>query len=153
VGLRGLIVTAGGLGRIPFAPGTWGTLPGVAIALLLPGGPWWPFWLGGAFLLVSALNILLCPWAERTSGKKDPSFFVIDEVAGYLVVVAGPEKPTVAAAIVAFFLFRLFDVLKPPPARQAERLPAGWGILLDDVAAGVYGWLVLLAIRAAWVGI
>ena len=140
---RAWIVTGFGLGRLPRAPGTWGTLLGVAIFLVLPDSPAYPYWLAGVFVLVSALNILLCPFAERHFGKKDPGPFVIDEVAGYLVVVAGLSKPSLLAGVVAFFLFRVFDVLKPPPARQFESLPAGWGIWLDDVMAGIYGWLVL----------
>lgn len=150
---RALIVTALGLGRLPIAPGTWGTLGGVAIFLALPGDASYPYWLAGAFLAVSALNLALCPWAERHWGKKDPGAFVIDEVAGYLVVVAGLAKPSLAAGVAAFFLFRLFDILKPPPARRAERLPAGWGIWLDDVLAGAYGWAALAGLRALGIGL
>ena len=105
----------------------------------------------GVFLVVCAVNLALCPWAERHFGRKDPGAFVIDEVAGYLVVVAHVGKPSIEAAVAAFLLFRLFDVVKPPPARQLERLPAGWGILLDDVMAGVYGWLALRGLILAGV--
>lgn len=82
----------------------------------------------------------------RARGREDPGPVVIDEAAGYLFTVAWlPHGPWTAAA--GFVLFRVLDILKPPPARQLERIPGGWGIVLDDVAAGVIGHLLL---RAAW---
>ena len=147
---RHLIVTAGGLGFMPIASGTWGTLAGVALVYVLPADSF-ALWLAIAFVAVSILNILLCPWAERTYGKKDPGQFVIDEVAGYCVTVAALAKPDLVTLIVAFFVFRLFDILKPWPGRAAEHLPAGWGIWLDDVIAGVYGFALLTLLRLAGV--
>ena len=87
------------------------------------------------------------PWAIRqftASAKKqdDPGRVVLDEIAGQWLALVALPMPTLgrACAVLAvqFFLFRLFDVIKPPPARQFEKLPAGWGILLDDLAAALY---------------
>jgi phosphatidylglycerophosphatase A len=77
---------------------------------------------------------------ERTLGE-DPSVVVIDEVVGMWISLILLPK-TIAATVMAFLLFRLFDILKPPPARQSERFRNGWGIMTDDVVAGVYANLV-----------
>ena len=85
---------------------------------------------------------------ERRLGIKDPQIVCVDEVAGVLVTwIAAP--PTWTALIVGGLLFRLFDQIKPWPARRAEKLPGGWGVMLDDVAAGAWGAAVLVAARAA----
>jgi len=82
-------------------------------------------------------------WAEEYAGKKDPGIFVVDEVIGYLVTVLWMQGPSLLALTVAFFVFRFFDIFKPPPARRMERLGGGDGILLDDVIAGCYGLVVM----------
>ncbi|MEL6713102.1 MAG: phosphatidylglycerophosphatase A, partial [Planctomycetota bacterium] len=89
---------------------------------------------------------LAAPWAERLAGK-DPGFFVMDEVVGYLVAVAWIGPPTWLTLVVAFVLFRFFDILKPPPVRWFERIPGGDGILLDDVVAGVYALAGMAVLR------
>ena len=95
------------------------------------------------------------PWAEAHAGK-DPGFYVIDEVIGYLITVAWVGGPSPLALVVAFVIFRFFDILKPPPVRWFERIPGGDGILLDDVVAGIYGLGVMAILRltllepAAW---
>jgi phosphatidylglycerophosphatase A len=82
--------------------------------------------------------------AARLLGAHDPGFVVIDEAAGlYVTMIAMPITPWTIAG--AFFLFRLFDILKPPPAARAERLPGGLGIVLDDLIAGIYANLALRA--------
>jgi len=94
----------------------------------------------------SALNIALSPWAIREFGDKDPGRFVLDEAAGIcLSILFLPARTGWGTGInlaAAFLAFRIFDITKPPPCRQLERLPAGWGILLDDLAAAVYANLV-----------
>lgn len=145
--LRLGLVTFGFLGCSPVAPGTFGTLGGVAIAWCLRDTEGYLLWV----LLVSAglyvLGRALAPWAERRARGKDPGFFVLDEVIGYLVTVAWVSGPSYLTLMVGFVLFRVFDVLKPPPLRRLERIGGGDGILLDDVGAGVYGLLVLTLMR------
>jgi phosphatidylglycerophosphatase A len=78
----------------------------------------------------------------RSSGGKDPQFVVIDEVAGQLItLIAAPV--TWQSLLLGFILFRVFDIVKPPPVRQLERLPEGVGIVVDDVGAGLYGLAVM----------
>lgn len=97
-------------------------------------------------LVLLALSLLLgIPAATRVaraSGKKDPQFVVIDEVAGQLLaLVAAPF--TWKSLLAGFILFRAFDIVKPPPVRHLEKLPEGIGIMLDDVAAGLYALAVM----------
>ena len=93
--------------------------------------------------------ILLLPaiWAStveaNTSGRKDPGHVVVDEVVGQWITLAGAAQLDWKSCLVGFALFRLFDIWKPPPARQFEQLPRGVGIMADDVMAGVYGAVVL----------
>ena len=146
--MRKLLVSAGGLGYLPIAPGTWGSLAGVGI-FLLAGLSVSPITtalicLAGA-LIFSILNVVLGPWACSHYGCKDPSPVVIDEVAGYLLAVLFLPIDGVNlyySAACAFFIFRIFDIIKPAPARQLERLPKGWGILADDLMCGVYANLL-----------
>jgi phosphatidylglycerophosphatase A len=152
------LLTAGGLGHAPVASGTFGTLGGVVLAVLvhvlLPPATWVPVWAGLALVLLW-FGCALGPWAVVHFNTKDPKPFVLDEVVGYLVAavvfgLAGPF-PLVGGHLGLFFAFRVFDVLKISPARELERLPHGFGIMLDDVAAGVYAGLSLLLLR--WAGV
>lgn len=130
-----------GTGRASFAPGTFGSLLALpacyGISLLGEAGS---FAAAAAFVLPA---VWIAGRAEPLLGRKDAPGIVIDEMAGMLVTFAGiPFSP--ASALAGFLLFRAFDVLKPWPARRIEtRLPGGWGVVLDDVAAGVYGNLAL----------
>lgn len=141
------IVTCGFLGRVPKLPGTAGTLGGVLIALALPGGALFPLWAGLTAALLLALGWPLAPWAEERFGGKDPPSFVLDETTGYLVTVL-PAGKRWTLLVLGFFLFRMFDVWKPFPARRAEALPGGAGIFLDDLVAGAYACIVLGIFRA-----
>lgn len=146
-GLRLFFVTGGFLGLSPVAPGTVGTLGGVAIAWALRSTDDFLLWI---LLTAGALYVVgraLAPWAESRAGGKDPGFYVIDEVIGYLVTVAWVRGPSLLALAVAFVVFRFFDILKPPPLKRLEALGGGDGILLDDVGAGVYGLAVLTLAR------
>jgi len=144
------IVTFGGAGLLPQAPGTWGSAAAALLVWLIwhwIGPTSWVFFLLAGLILSCVLCIMLGGWAQDFLGRKDPGPVVLDEVAGIcLTLLALPMKHPGLAVLVAFVAFRVFDVTKPPPARQLERLPAGWGILLDDLAAAVYANLVCQAV-------
>lgn len=138
------MATGFGLGRAPFAPGT---VASGATALLL-----WlvPFSRPGLVLFLLAVTVggtWAAHEAERWLGGKDPGVIVVDEVAGMVLsVVAFPLTPAVLVA--GFLVFRLFDILKPFPARASERLAGGLGVMVDDVIAGLYALGVLALSRA-----
>lgn len=93
-------------------------------------------------LALFGLGVAAATRIERASGRKDPSFVVIDEVVGMLVALfAVPLR--VGDVLVAFFCFRMFDIVKPFPLRRLESQPGGWGVMLDDVAAGLYTNIVV----------
>lgn len=149
--LRFLLVTSCGLGLSPVAPGTVGTLGGVALAVVLQaslGGT--SGYLAGTWFGVAAFLFLLgckqTAFVQRTFPNEDPGAFVLDEVVGYLVTVAtyallAQKVPDATAHAAAFFAFRVFDVWKPQPARKLEDLPGAIGIMADDQMAGVYAGL------------
>lgn len=140
-----IVATCFGIGRLRPGPGTWASL---ATALL-----WWLLaariaplhlpWVAIALaVLVVAVGIPAATRAARAAAIQDPQFVVIDEVAGQLIALIA--VPLAWKSLLAgFILFRGFDILKPPPVRQLERLPEGSGIVLDDVAAGLYALVVL----------
>jgi len=132
------------LGCSPFAPGTFGTLGGVAIAWLLSGTELFPVWTLLACGILYAASQPLGAWAEAYARKKDPGIFVIDEVIGYLLTVIWFRGPSPLALLVAFFVFRFFDIVKPPPIRQVDAaLKNGAGVMADDFVAAFYTLLVL----------
>lgn len=138
--MKRLLGTAFGLGLLPVAPGTWGTLAGVALALLagrLADADAQQLALVGLAFVVTVAGVPLARAAEEEAGKKDPGWFVLDEVAGYLVAVLGlPLRwPILLGAFVAF---RVFDMAKPPPIRRLEKQAGGIGVLADDLMAGIY---------------
>jgi phosphatidylglycerophosphatase A len=195
------VATAGGLGYFPKAPGTWGSLVGVILALV----PSWIFfglaaariaidrgnnsvflktsaWYADPFrfaqivlsLLVAAVGVWASDRVSKRFREKDPQYVVIDEVSGqHLALLLGCGIPiwwrsaTVSWAatpiglismrsalnwkylFLGFILFRVFDIWKPSPARQAESLPGGWGIMADDWIAGIYAAIGLWIARAA----
>ncbi|MBM3782862.1 MAG: phosphatidylglycerophosphatase A [Acidobacteria bacterium] len=132
------IATWFGCGYVPKGPGTAGALGGLAVACLLPGHmPW-----------LVAGTLLPFIWAADTyakrNGAKDPQEVVADEVIGQWITLLGATSlASPWTWLMAFALFRAFDILKPPPVRWFEKLPGGVGIVMDDVAAGIYGALVL----------
>ncbi len=135
------IATWFGCGLVPFAPGTVGSLAGVLIAL--PLAPKHPIYLA----LLSAGFLPLAIWAaditEREEGRSDPGLVVVDEVLGQWMTLAGATHLNWRSYTAGFLLFRLFDIWKPAPVRQLEKLPGGAGIVADDMMAGIYGALVL----------
>ncbi len=141
------VATAFGSGYSPFAPGTAGSAVGVLLFWPLSRAGW-P-WQAAAILAVFGLGVAAAGHVARGIGIEDPGLVVVDEVAGQWITLAAlPFTPAVALA--GFFLFRLMDVVKPWPARDLERLHGGWGIMLDDVAAGVMAHLALRAGLALW---
>ena len=154
-----------GIGRIPFAPGTFGSLLGLGwFALLLLAGNFWVY-LGGTILGL-ALSVWLCGAGEKILNQKDPGSIVMDEIAAMPVCYLGwvallnfnsampsPEfffsnqKGIVIIGI--FAVFRLFDVWKPWPVRQSQSLPGGWGVTIDDALAAVYVNVAVLIFFAA----
>ncbi len=140
-----LVSTFGGIGRIRPGPGTWASAVTVLlwaiIASQIPNSLRAMTVLGLA-LLVIAVGIPAATAVSRASQAKDPQFVVIDEVAGQLIaLIAVPlDWKTFLAG---FILFRAFDIVKPPPVRQIEKLPEGSGIVFDDVAAGIYALAVM----------
>jgi phosphatidylglycerophosphatase A len=140
-----LIATFFGIGRLRPGPGTWASAATVAIwaglAHVLPPSLRTPV----AITITALITLLGIPAATRVSraaATKDPQFVVIDEVAGQLIaLIAVPLAwKTFLAGLI---LFRAFDIVKPPPVRQLERLPEGTGIVLDDVAAGIFALVVM----------
>lgn len=146
-------VTAGFSGLIRPAPGTWGSLVAAGLALipaLLGVGWWWLFALGA--LVASIANVLLGQWIEDHFRCKDPGAVVVDEVAGQWVTFIGFATLSPWHVLVGFALFRVFDIVKLPPCRRLERLPRGWGILLDDIVAGIYANVILQVLAYTWLG-
>ncbi len=157
-----LTIATCGVGYIPLAPGTFGSLVGIGLFLILQflssqfillvaeleGFPLvlpWSIFLATQLMVITGV-ILIGIWAgsraERLLGRKDPQKVVIDEVAGQLIALL-PVMPTIGfgwwlSVLISFLLFRFFDIVKPYPARQLEKLPAGLGIMADDVVAGAY---------------
>lgn len=144
--LRTIVATVLGIGYVPLASGTFGSLPGLAAA--------WALWsLGGEYgtyaVLAGALAVTVAgAWAAgavvAATGTEDPSQVVVDEFAGQMISLLFLPL-TVPVLVAGFLLFRLFDIIKPPPVRQLERLPGAAGIMADDIAAGVYANLLLHA--------
>jgi phosphatidylglycerophosphatase A len=144
------IATWFGCGRVPRAPGTMGTLGAIPLYLLVARGG--QVAVAATALVVTALGIWAADVVARDLGKKDPQVVVVDEVAGLLVTML-PMRPPMGdiswrAIVVGFLLFRLFDVTKPWPVRGFEKLPGGWGIVMDDVFAGIYGGCVMVGLHA-----
>lgn len=137
------IATAAGAGHSPVAPGTAGS--GVALVLLWLV-PFSTLSLAVALVVVVIAGVWAGDRAERLLKTKDPSQVVIDEVAGMMLsVLTLPRTPMVLLA--AFILFRLFDIVKPFPARQSQNFVGGIGVMLDDLVAGAYTLALLAASR------
>lgn len=133
------VVSCGGAGYVPVAPGTAGALVGTAIACFTETAPAWQWGLLAAAWL---LGFWLIPAAQRAYGAPDPTPVVLDECCGALVTFAGlPLTP--AVVIVGFVAFRVFDITKPFGIHRLERLPGAVGVLADDLAAGLLARLVV----------
>jgi phosphatidylglycerophosphatase A len=135
-----------GCGLVPRAPGTMGTLGAIPLYLLAARGGR-PV-VAAVAVAVTLVGVWSASVVSRELGVKDPQVVVIDEVAGLLVTMLPAPLPSWRAVLAGFLLFRLFDVLKPWLVRDLERLPAGWGIVADDVGAGVLGAACMFALLA-----
>ncbi|MFA6636857.1 MAG: phosphatidylglycerophosphatase A [Candidatus Omnitrophota bacterium] len=134
-----LLSTVGGLGYFPKAPGTAGSLAGLVVCYLLRGNAA-AYVL--AFILVFITGVISSGKMEEYTKTTDPSCVVIDEFAGIFLVFF--MIPMTGLSIFAGFLFfRLFDILKPPPIRTVEKIGGGWGIMLDDILAGIFAHILL----------
>lgn len=161
-----LIATGFFSGYIPWASGTFGTLVGVLI-YLLPGtenpavlltmtvvGLFVGVWTSGRVAnivghkLTRSAELAKATFQPGEHEAADPSIVVIDEIIGMWIALLFVPK-TGVAIVIAFFVFRAFDIVKPPPAQQLERIPNGWGIMLDDVVAGIYANLATQLILVA----
>lgn len=144
------IATCSGVGYFPVAPGTAGSVVGVVLVAALGRLPveaaWLSVSLGGATVGVFVVGVWAASHAERFFGRTDPGQVVIDEVAGQMIAFLASPAASWKWLLAGFVLFRIFDVLKPFPAGRAERLPGGWGIMLDDVVAGGYSLVTLLVL-------
>jgi phosphatidylglycerophosphatase A len=144
--LAKVIATVGGLGLSPIAPGTAGSLAGVALGLL------WTTDTGGLLPWVAAVaaffvGVAVSTRVERDLRALDPSCIVIDEtVAMWMILLAVPAASW-RQALIPFALFRLFDIVKPPPLKRLAKAPDGWGVMLDDAGAAIYTILVFWCVQ------
>ncbi|MBI5725749.1 MAG: phosphatidylglycerophosphatase A [Planctomycetes bacterium] len=164
---RKLIVSGLGTGFLWPAPGTWGSAAAcgawlgvfAAVKNHIQGGCLWAamsFAAGLIAVVAAAACAALGGFAEKTFGRKDPPQCTIDEWAGQSLALVclplggGGWHDVLIVAGAAFVAFRFFDILKPPPIRRFERLPAGWGIAADDLMAGVYANIVCQLVLRLW---
>ena len=135
-----LLATGFYAGYIPVASGTFGTVVAIPLCYLLSVlGPVKGILFIGLF---AGVAVWISGKAEKIFEEKDSGLIVIDEIVGFLVVMSLVPK-SILTLFAGFILFRLFDILKPPPIRQAQRLPGGWGVMVDDLIAGVCANLCL----------
>lgn len=133
-----------GIGFIPFAPGTFGSLAAFGIYLLLPGSLYEGAWIYLFPIIVLALALLsvrLCHKAETVLGE-DAGSIVLDEFWGYFVATLFLPHSWLIG-IYAFVLFRVFDIAKPFPIYRSQRLKRGWGVIIDDLLAGLYANIII----------
>ena len=138
-----LAIATCGVGYLPLAPGTFGSLVGVGLFLLLRAKP---LVVLVAILAVTLVGIWAATRTEELSDRKDPGKIVVDEVAGQLIALFPLTLFTrwfTLAVIISFILFRFFDIVKPYPANRLQELNGGAGVMFDDLVAGVYGAIVV----------
>jgi len=149
-----MIATGFFVGRMPFAPGTWGTLVGIPIVFLFT-------LLGPIGYLVASVALVVLGIAaaeiyERKTQSHDASEIVIDEIAGFVITMAWLPVSSWRVWVAAFVLFRLLDITKPLLIGQIDRkVPGGWGVMLDDVLSGVVANVILQVVylRTNWLGV
>jgi len=163
--MKRLFTSCFGLGRLPVAPGTWGSLPPAVVFGLMCSLNAPPVAISivmAAFVLAGSVAcVVFAPAAIAATGNNDPSEVVADELAGqavtfllspFLAISTASPREIWITVLVGFVLFRIFDISKPWPIRKLEKLPAGWGILADDLLAGVFAWVVLQIFTKLFLG-
>ena len=156
--MKRLLTSCFGLGRLPVAPGTWGSLPPMLLFALM-------CYFGSSAVAVSTVMAILAligsvicikfaPAIIAATDEADPREVVADEFSGqavtFLLIAAVRISNILVTGLLGFLLFRFFDILKPWPIRKLEKLPSGWGILLDDLLAGAYAGIASLVCLALW---
>ncbi len=150
--MKRLFASCFGLGWLPIAPGTWGSLPPVVVFALMRHFNLSPVFISIFMVIFVLVGSVICvkyaPASIAVTGKTDPPEVVADEFAGQSLTLvftcALTNPPVLAATIGGFLLFRFFDIVKPWPIRKLEKFPQGWGVLADDLLAGVYAGVALL---------
>lgn len=138
------LATGFGAGLVPFAPGTAGTLIGVPICLIFLPFPWVVRLI--AVIALLAFSVYAAQQAENIYQKIDDQRIVIDEIIGFQITML-PAEITIINICAGFVLFRIFDILKPFPIRNLQRLPGGWGIVADDAVAGIYAGMAIWLLK------
>ena len=135
------IWTAGFTGLVPLASGTAGSIVGLGLLMLVrtSRNDWMELLV---LLIVVTAGIWSANLAERHYGREDPGEVVVDEVAGMMLTLLWLPGGW-GALLIGFLAFRFFDIVKPFPARMAEQLPGGWGVMTDDLVAGLYGYALV----------
>lgn len=162
--IKRLLTSCFGLGFLPGAPGTWGSLPAAivfAVVLFFSGSVQTCFFVMLGFIIAGGIIcIRFSDSAVEITGRKDPGEVVADELAGQALTfailtlvlnVSPPIKQIAIISLIGFVLFRIFDIFKPWPVRQFEKLPAGYGILADDIMAGIYAGVLLIIAAKFWI--
>lgn len=145
-----LLASGAGVGFLPGIPGTFGTLVGLPVSLALNRlAIAHPLLAIAGLVALVFVAMVIADQAARILNAKDPQIIVIDEIAGF--ALANFLSDSVAAVVIAFVLFRLFDIAKVYPARRLESLPGGAGVVLDDVLAGLYVFVILRLLT--WAGL
>ena len=156
--IKRFLVTGCGLGWLPLAPGSWGSLPPVVIFALLHHYNVHVAIIAMVLAILIIAGSVICvkftPISIAATGKVDPPEVVTDEIAGQSITLLFActviNNPLWITACGGFFFFRLLDTIKPWPANRLEELPEGWGVLLDDLMAGIYGGITFLIAQYLW---
>jgi len=158
--MRRLLTSCFGLGRLPVAPGTWGSLPpaivfGLMCYLRAPTVVT-SIVMAALALIGSVVCVKCASDVIAATGKADPGEVVADEFAGqaitFIAIGTAPTGQILATVVLGFLLFRFFDIVKPFPIYRIQKLPKGWGILADDLVSGVYAAIVLRVCISLWIG-
>jgi len=126
------------LGKLPIAPGTWGSLGALILWVFVPSSLYIQSFI---IIIIFYIGLLSSNKLSNQIGESDPDEIVIDEVVGMSIALFMLPKNIIIYTI-AFFIFRILDIFKPSFIYRVQRLPNGWGIMLDDVFAGIFSWLI-----------